>query len=454
MRFRLMLVLVLLAASGCSTSGAVFERPSIDAGMPDPTPTPMPVIPIAPGQCAQTDSKPHTVLDWAPVGRPFEYTFPVACTGTARALAVPLTIVGPDNQQLQGTVPVSTTPDGGPNQLMGSVRFVPTQPGPHTFKWTDRTEPDLWLEVTTEQVSPPRIVREFSDRMDLCTNGIFLTPSGLTVCVPETSSVRIYDTRGELVETFPAWPSTVAVVGDTTWSSVEFGSIARVEARRFSDAGVSLVGSLELPPFTEPQGAITETTFERGFVRLTITDGGFERSTVWPAFQTSNQFALIDGTNVLTRPGCRARPGCSTTPLECPPVLTCFAPNSRVEMRYLAWTADALWLYVSVFQQSGRILMFPRPVDTSLMVIPEESGVFLDGRDFWRSASRVVSEPPYIVQRENTQETVILPVRRGNSVRFSRVTTKGRVVAVTQHAVAAQLADPFRVEFVLLPPSL
>ncbi len=38
--------------------------------------------------------------------------------------------------------------------------------------------------------------------------------------------------------------------------------------------------------------------------------------------------------------------------------------------------------------------------------------------------------------------------------RFVRVKTQGRVVAVTPHAIAAQLADPFKVAFLLLPPSL
>jgi hypothetical protein len=461
MRLGLIMMAAAAVCSACDTSGAVFGRP-------EPTvPTePLPMPTPGAGQCVQTDSKAYTEFRWAPLREPFEYNFPVACSGTELALSSPLSVIGPDNQPLQGSVTISTIPDGGPGELLGTVRFVPRLAGLHTLTWTDFPRPDLWVEGT-EPVAVRRLVREFSDRMDLCTNGIFLTPSGFTVCSLESLGIRLYDPRGELVETVSAWPKDVAVVGDTLWSSSGGGAMVTIEARRFSDAGVRLVGTSQLIPAGEAQGPITETSFERGFVRLTMADGGFERSTLRPPFRTDSPIALMEGSNVFTALGCRARPGCSATPLECPPVTTCFI--QRPGLHHLGMTSDTLWLYQwtggitggLAGRTTGRVVMVPRPIGESNFVVSDEPhGERRAGPPFERSAMRILSELPHLKPwpgedfGEWERQAVVIPLRRGNVTRYASVRSQGRVIAVTPFAVSALLADPFAVEFLLLPPSM
>jgi hypothetical protein len=459
MRLCLVVMAAAVVCSACDTSGAVFARPSIDTAMPDPTPTPAPVIPVAPTEpCVQTDSKAFTILRWSTVGQAFEYSFPVRCGRTDLGLADPLTIVGPDNQSIEGRVTITSSGlDGGtPGQLTGTIGFVPSQPGLHTVKWTTFPRPDLWVQVVTQ---PPvqRIVREFSDRMDLCVNGVFLTPSGFTVCAPENLSVRIYDPTGALVQAVVAWPRETAVVGNTMWSTYSGGGAVPIEARSFSDAGIKLLGSTRIELLA--QGPITETTFERGFVEVSIRDGGLEQTTLRPWFRTDSAFTILEGPNVLSAPGCRARPGCSAMVSDCPPVLSCFV-EPPFGLQLLGVTPDALWFLRPTDLKVGRIVMVKRPVDVSTTIRVADREIETAAapiRD--RSPTRVMMELPHVVIRNPDNqfqgpEEVMIPIRRDDTVRFVRVTTQGRVVAVTPHAVAAQLADPFKVEFLLLPPSL
>jgi hypothetical protein len=301
-----------------------------------------------------------------------------------------------------------------------------------------------WVQVVAE-APVQRIVREFGDRMDLCVNGVFLTPSGFTVCVPETPGVRIYDPTGALVQTVTAWPRETAVVGNTMWSTFGGGSLVALEARSFSDAGIRLWGSTLIAPLA--QGPITETTFERGFVEVSIRDGGLEQTTLRPWFRTDSAFAILDGPNAFVAPACWARPGCSAMPLECPPVVTCLQPSGG----FVGLTRDAYWgLRITDPNGLGRIVMVERPVDVSSMIgaVREFETLSAPIRD--RSPMRVMMELPHVRHGAG----IMIPIRRGDTFHFVRVTTQGQVVAVTPHAVAAQLADPFKVEFLLLPPSL